>query len=266
MSVALARGRVHYAWVVFGVTFFTLLAAAGIRSVPGVFIVPLEHDFGWSRAAISVAVSINLLLFGFCGPFAAALMNRFGIRRVLICALLLIATGVGLTPLMVATWQLYLLWGVVVGLGTGAMAGVLATTVANRWFVARRGLVTGLLTAASATGQLAFLPGLAALAVGSGWRTASLAVAAAVLAAVPAVALLMRDSPRQVGLRPYGAAGADLAEAPAGNPFAAAVAGLTGSLRSADFWLLAASLRRRHHCLGLADRPRGRALAALLVL
>ncbi|HXM55220.1 MAG TPA: MFS transporter [Candidatus Dormibacteraeota bacterium] len=225
----------------FGVTFFTLLAAAGLRSMPAVLIVPLEQEFGWSRAAISVAVSINLLLFGLCGPFAAAFMNRFGIRRVLVGALLLIVAGVGLTPLMRQTWQLYLLWGVVVGTGTGAMAGVLATTVANRWFVARRGLVTGLLTAASATGQLAFLPGLASLAVGLGWRSASLAVAVAVLIAVPAVALLMRDSPRQLGLRAYGAAADDLAQAPAANPFGAAMTGLARSLRHPDFWLLSAS-------------------------
>jgi sugar phosphate permease len=238
---SLVRGRVHYAWVVFGVTFFTLLAAAGIRSTPGVLIVPLEHDFGWSTATISVAVSINLLLFGFCGPFAAAFMNRFGVRRVLVAALALIAAGVGLTPLMRQPWQLYLLWGVVVGTGTGAMAGVLATTVANRWFVARRGLVTGLLTAASATGQLAFLPGLASLAVNRGWRSASLTVALAVLVAVPAVLLLMRDSPRQLGLRPYGAEGADPPEAPAANPFSAAASGLVRSMRSTDFWLLAAS-------------------------
>jgi sugar phosphate permease len=241
MIPSLVRGRVHYAWVVFGVTFFTLLAAAGIRSFPGVLIVPLQQDFGWSRAAISVAVSINLLLFGLCGPFAAAFMNRYGIRRVLIGALLLIAAGVGLTPLMRAPWQLYLLWGFVVGAGTGSMAGVLATTVANRWFVARRGLVTGLLTAAGATGQLAFLPGLATLAVNWGWRSASLAIAIAVLAAVPAVALLMRDSPRALGLRPYGATGPDTPEPAPGNPFSAAASGLTRSLRHGDFWLLAGS-------------------------
>ena len=241
MIPSLLRGRLHYAWVVFGVTFFTLLAAAGIRSTPSVLIVPLEHEFGWSRAEISVAVSINLLLFGFSGPFAAAFMNRFGVRRVVICALVLIAAGAGLTSMMRAPWQLYLLWGVVVGLGTGAMAGVLATTVANRWFVARRGLVTGLLTAAGATGQLIFLPGLAALAVDKGWRYASVAVALAILVAVPAVAVLMRDSPRQLGLRPFGATEADAVEAPAGNPFRAAVTGLTRSVRSADFWLLAAS-------------------------
>ena len=241
MIPSLLRGRIHYAWVVFGVTFFTLLAAAGIRSTPGVLIVPLEHEFGWTRAEISVAVSINLLLFGLSGPFAAAFMNRFGVRRVLICALLFIATGVGLTPLMRAPWQLDLLWGVVVGLGTGSMAGVLAATVANRWFVARRGMVTGILTAAGATGQLVFLPGLASLAVGRGWRYASLAVAAAILVAIPAVALLMRDSPRQLGLKPYGAVEADVVEAAPSNPFGAAVKGLARSVRSTDFWLLAAS-------------------------
>jgi len=237
---SLVRGRLHYAWIVFAVTFFTLLAAAGIRSIPGVLIVPLEQEFGWSRAVISVGISINLLLFGLCGPFAAAFMNRYGIRRVLVCALLLIAAGVGLTPLMRQPWQLYLLWGVVVGAGTGAMAGVLATTVANRWFVARRGLVTGLLTAASATGQLAFLPGLAALAVSWGWRWASLAVAASILLSVPPVALLMRDSPRRLGLRPYGAV-EDVPEAAPANPFGAALSGLTRSVRHTDFWLLAAS-------------------------
>src|SRR5207248_10371750 len=133
--------------LVFAVTGCALLAAGGIRSAPGVLIVPLEHDFGWSRAEISLAVGISLLLFGLCGPFAAALMARFGVRRVLIGALLLIATGVGLTTVMRTSWQLYLLWGLVVGLGSGAMASVLAAVVANRWFVARRGLVTGILTA-----------------------------------------------------------------------------------------------------------------------
>ncbi|HKA48484.1 MAG TPA: MFS transporter [Candidatus Dormibacteraeota bacterium] len=241
MVPSLLRGRVHYAWIVFGVTLFTLLAAAGIRSTPGVLIVPLEREFGWSRAEISAAVSINLLLFGFSGPFAAAFMNRFGIRRVLLVALVLIATGVGSTPFMRAPWQLDLLWGVVVGTGTGAMAGVLATTVANRWFVARRGLVTGMLTAAGAAGQLVFLPGLASLAVGRGWRYSSLAVAVAILVAMPAVALLMRDSPRQIGLRPYGAPEADAGEPAPGNPFGAAITGLARSARSADFWLLAAS-------------------------
>src|SRR5690606_33681907 len=139
-------------------TFVVLLAASGFRSAPGVLIVPLQEAFGWDRATISLAVSINLILFGFMGPFAAAMMERWGIRKVLIAALITISVGAFLTIFMTEPWQLYLLWGVAVGLGTGSMATVLAATVATRWFVARRGLVIGVLTAASATGQLVFLP------------------------------------------------------------------------------------------------------------
>ena len=238
--IARIRG-LHYAWIVFGVTFFTLLTASGVRSTPGVLIVPLEREFGWTAATISIAVSINLVLFGLCGPFAAAFMARYGIRRVVVVALLLISTGVGLTTIMNAPWQLYLLWGVVVGLGAGCMASVLAAIVANRWFVAHRGLVTGILTAALATGQLIFLPLLATLTVLHGWRWASATVAFAVLLAVPVVAILMRDDPRDVGLMAYGATEADLAPPPQGNPFGAALGGLRAGLRSGTFWLLAAS-------------------------
>lgn len=237
----LVRGRVHYAWVVFAVTWVTLLAAAGIRSTPGILIVPLEREFGWTRATISVAVSINLLFFGLFGPFAAALMQRFGVRRVVMAALLAITVGVGLTPLMHAPWQLYLLWGVVVGAGAGCMATVLATVVANRWFVARRGLVVGVLTAAGATGQLVFLPFLAGLVVTHGWRWASAAVALASLAALPLVFLFMRDAPADVGLRAYGSNEDDTPGATAGNPFANAIAGLRRGTRSGAFWLLAGS-------------------------
>jgi sugar phosphate permease len=239
--VALTRSRIHYAWVIFGVTFFALLTAAGVRSTPGVLLVPLEREFGWTAALVSVAVSINLVLYGLCGPFAAAFMARYGIRRVMVVALLLIATGVGLTTVMRAPWQLYLLWGVVVGLGTGSMASVLAAVVANRWFVARRGLVTGMLTASLSTGQLVFLPVLASLTVLHGWRWATVTVALSALVAVPVVGLLMRDSPRDVGLRPYGAIEADAAPAPQGNPFRAALGGLKAGSRSSTFWLLAAS-------------------------
>ena len=236
-----ASRRVHYAWIVFGVTFFALLTASGVRSTPGVLIVPLEREFGWTAAAISAAVSINLLLYGLCGPFAAAFMGRFGIRRVMIWALSLIAVGVGLTTVMRTSWQLYLLWGVVVGLGTGSMASVLAAMVANRWFVARRGLVTGILTASLATGQLIFLPVLATLTVSQGWRWASATVAASALVALPVVGLLMRDHPRDVGLAAYGAIEPDDAPVPQGNPFGAALAGLRTGARSGSFWLLAAS-------------------------
>ena len=210
--------RVHYAWIVAAVTFVALMGAAGFRATPGVLIVPLEHEFGWNRAIISFAVFINLILFGLTGPFAAALMNRFGIRT-----------------------QLYLLWGVVVGLGTGCMASVLAATVASRWFVQRRGLVLGALTAAGATGQLIFLPFLGWLAQNRGWRSAAITVGIAALAVVPIVALILRNRPADLGLRAYGATAADTGPLSVGNPIRNAFRGLGLGVRSRDFWLLAGS-------------------------
>jgi len=237
----LAAGRVHYAWVVAGVTFLALLGAAGFRSTPGVLIVPLEQEFGWSAATISFAVSINLVLFGLIGPFAAALMDRFGVRAVMLGALLMIAGGSALTTLMRVPWELYLLWGVVVGVGAGALASVLGATVASRWFVKRRGAVLGVMTAAGATGQLIFLPSLAALAVDFGWRYAALMVTGGALLVVPAVALLMRNRPADVGLHAYGATEADSAPAVTGSPIANAFRGLALGARRRDFWFLAGS-------------------------
>jgi predicted MFS family arabinose efflux permease len=241
MAKSRVAGRLHYAWIVAAVTFVTLLGSSGFRSTPGVLIVPLEHEFGWSRATISLAVSINLILFGLIGPFAAGLMERFGVRRVVMTALLLVATGSGLTVLIHAPWQLDALWGVVVGTGTGSMASVLAATVANRWFVKRRGLVLGALTAAGATGQLVFLPLLAWLAVNQGWRFASLAVAGAALLVLPLVFFFLRNRPADVGLAAYGGSGQEAGAAPTGNAFRAAFSGLALGLRSRDFWLLAGS-------------------------
>lgn len=167
------RLRFHYGWLIAIITFLALLASAGMRSTPSVLIVPLEKNFGWSNATISFAISINLVLYGLSGPFAAALMQRMGIRRVMIGALILIALACGLTTVMTAPWQLDLLWGVLVGLATGSIASVLAALIANRWFVKNRGLVMGLLTASNATGQLVFLPLLASLAVSWGWRASA---------------------------------------------------------------------------------------------
>jgi MFS family permease len=186
------------------VAFVALVASAGFRATPGVLILPLQEEFGWSTATISLAVSVNLLLFGLTAPFAAALMEQFGMRRVVACALLVVAAGSGLTVFMTASWQLVLCWGVLVGLGTGSMALVFAATVANRWFTRSRGLVTGILTAGSATGQLVFLPLVALLADRSGWRTAALVVSVAALAVVPLVLLLLAERPSDVGLEPYG--------------------------------------------------------------
>jgi sugar phosphate permease len=226
------------------VTFLALLSSAGIGATRAILVLPLEREFGWDRATISLALSINLLLYGLCGPFAGAIMARFGLRRVMLVALSTLAVAVGSSTFMQSAWQLVLLWGVLVGLGSGAMALVLGATVAARWFVARRGLVTGLFAASTATGQLVFLPVQAAIVEAAGWRTAVLVVAGVAVLVAVVVGLLMRDDPRQVGLAPYGGA-----EAPVGppqpalvrNPLVLTVQTLAEGSRSADFWLLAGS-------------------------
>ena len=172
----LAKSRIHPGWIAVAVTFVTLMATAGFRSAPSVLIVPLEDAFRWSRSDISLAVAINILLFGLVSPFAAALMEKFGIRKVVMWALATVSFGAFLTIFIQAPWQLIATWGVIVGVGTGSMALVFAATVANRWFVAKRGLVTGILTAAAATGQLIFLPGLSHLALTYGWKSVSITV------------------------------------------------------------------------------------------
>ena len=235
------EGKLHYAWIVVGITFLILLFAAGFRSTPSILMVPLQHEFGWNRATISVAVSINLVLFGLSSPFAAALMHRFGIKRVILGALLLVSTGSALTTVMNAPWQLDLLWGVVVGAATGAMASVLAATVANRWFYQRRGLVMGLLSASSASGQIGFLPLLAFLASSAGWRSAAVAVAAVALLLIPCVALLMKDRPEQISLLPYGAESAGATARERSNPLRTSLNALRTGFRSTSFWLLAGS-------------------------
>ena len=234
--------RVHPAWIVAAVAFVALLGAAGFRAAPGVLMVPLHDEYGWSRSVMSFAVGVNLVLFGVTAPFAAALMDRFGIRAVTSAALVLIAAGSALTVVMTASWQLILLWGVLIGLGTGSMALVFAATIANRWFVARRGLVMGVLTAGSATGQLIFLPVLAALADSAGWRWASLVIAAAALLVVPLVLTFVRDYPADRGVDAYGAdpAATVTARLPR-TPGAArhALGALGAAARTRTFWALA---------------------------
>jgi sugar phosphate permease len=236
------RGRLHYAWIVAGATFVILLCAAAVRATPSVIIVPLQRELGWSRALISGAVSVNLMLYGLVGPFAAAVMQRFGIRRTILIALAVMASGVALTNLMQAPWQLYACWGVLVGVATGTTASVLGATIVQRWFVARRGLVIGVLTASAATGQLVFLPVMASYVESDGWRPVALVIAVVVLALIPFVALVMRDRPEDIGLRPYGAdPEAPAAVRPVGNPFALALGALGRATHHRDFWLLAVS-------------------------
>jgi sugar phosphate permease len=236
------RPKLHYAWIVAATTFLVLIVTAAIRSTPGVLIVPLEHAFGWKVSAISLAISINILLYGLMGPFAAGIVNRYGVRRVLAGAYVLMAAGIALSFTMTKPWQLALYWGVLVGAGTGMGAIVLGASVVNRWFHARRGLVLGALTASSATGQLLFLPLLAHLAETRGWRAPGFALLGVIVLMIPLVVLLMRDDPADVGLRPYG--WPDDEPAPAakkGNPFSDAIGALRLGIRHPGFWLLAGS-------------------------
>src|SRR5919206_2816025 len=210
MAAAVARvvfGRVHYGWIVVGVTFLVLLAGAGVRSTPSVLIVPFEQAFGWSRASISFAIGVNIFLYGLVGPFAAAAMQRFGIRRVVVFALALLVAAIAASTLMTAWWQLVLTWGLLVGLGTGITALVLGATIPSRWFSERRGLAMGIPTASTATGQLVFLPMLAAVAETSGWRPVAWIMAGAAAAAIPLVLLLLPERPADLGLRAYGERG-----------------------------------------------------------
>ena len=239
MSLILSARKIHPGWLAVAVTFMTLMATAGFRSAPSVLVVPLEEAFGWSRSEISLAIAINLLLFGLMSPFAAALMEKFGMRRVVMSALTTISLGAFLTIFIKSSWQLIATWGVIVGLGTGSMALVFAATVANRWFVAKRGLVTGILTAATASGQLIFLPGLSHLANTYGWKSVSIVVSSFALLVVPFVFLFLREKPADLGLLPYGAP--DSWQPPAPSDLSAgalAIDTLRQSAKKKDFWYL----------------------------
>jgi predicted MFS family arabinose efflux permease len=231
----------HYGWVVVGITFLTLLVTAGAMSTPGLLLVAFQKDFGWSTATISTALSLRLAVFGLMAPFAAALMLRFGLRRIMMVAVAITAAGVGLTALIDQSWQLTLLWGIVVGGGTGMTALVLGATVANSWFVQRRGLVVGLMTASSASGQLLFLPLFAKISDDYGWRTLVVVVACVLLCLLPAIAIFMRNRPSDIGLTPYGSpAGTRVAApaAPSENPAVMSFRALQTAVRSKNFWLL----------------------------
>lgn len=244
LAAALARRNIHYGWVMVGVTFLAALISAGTVGAPGVFIVPLQKEFGWSNAEISSALSIRFILFGLMAPFAAALLNRYGLRKVTLTAQLVVVSGLLGSLFMTQVWQLWLLWGVVIGIGTGMTALVLGATIATRWFVARRGLVVGIMTASVATGQLVFLPALAAVTERVGWRVALALVCMMLGIAAFAVLMVMRDRPSDLGLRPFGDDGTEpLPTPPPNNAPITAVA--LGTLRDCSnqpvFWVLFAT-------------------------
>jgi MFS family permease len=204
VAARLRQNDVHYGWVVAGVTFLTMLVTAGALGAPGVLMVPLEREFGWTAEQISMALALRLVLFGLLAPFAAALLNRFGVRRMVITALWIIAAGLVASLFMTEIWQLVLFWGVLIGVGSGLTAMVLGATIATRWFSHRRGLVMGMLSASNATGQLIFQPLLARLASDHGWRVAVAFICAMLAFAGAAVFALMRDRPVDLGLPAYG--------------------------------------------------------------
>ena len=241
LAAALTRRNIHYGWVMVGLTFFAALVSAGAVGAPGVFIVPLQREFGWTTAEISSALSIRFILFGLMAPFAAALLNRYGLRNVTLAAQSLVISALVVSLAMTKVWQLMLLWGVVIGLGTGMTALVLGATIAARWFAARRGLVVGILTASVATGQLVFLPLLAHLTDRYGWRVALALMCGMLVVAAFSVLMLMRDRPSDVGLRPFGDNGTEPLAAPAPNNapiLAAALGTLRDASKSSVFWAL----------------------------
>jgi MFS family permease len=227
------RRDLFYGWVVVGITVATLLISAGIRAAPGVLIVPLEADTGWSRGTLSFAVSIGLLLFGLAGPLAGWLVDNYGPRRVMLAGLALMVVSMAISAVVREPWQLVLIWGGLSGLATGLAGAVLGTAVASRWFVARRGLVVGMFGAATSAGQLIFLPAIAGLALAFGWRGATFALAVFAIVLIPAVFLLMRDSPADVGRYPYG-----LTSAPPPPPAPPPGGIMAVALRTPAFWLL----------------------------
>jgi MFS family permease len=232
-------GRVHYAWIVLGVMFFGMLAGVGVRAAPGVLIVPLQKAFGWDVATISGAVSLNIILMGATGPFMTGLMQAIGLKRTILICLAILATGTGLSTFMTSPWQLFLTWGLMVGIGSGAGAVGMAGAISNRWFAERTGFAMGLLTSANAAGQLIFLPLLAWAAERYGWQGVAIGVTVAIAAVLPVLMILLPESPAAIGIPAYGARTVAMEEgAPGSNPFAVAFNALFRAGRSLDFWLL----------------------------
>ncbi len=232
-------GRLHYSWVVASVIVLVLLTVSGIRAASSVLIIPLEQAFGWARDEISGSLAIGLLIFGLMGPFAAALMQRVGVRTVVSVSLAIAAGGAGLSLFMTQPWHLMATWGAMLGLGAGTVAVVLGAVITNRWFVNHRGLVNGIFLASMAAGQLVLLPLFAWIVQTSGWRPVALLCFIAGFAVIPLVLMLVPERPRDVGLLPLGAQkGDDLEAETTRNPIDLAFRTLLAALPTRDFWLL----------------------------
>lgn len=230
------RTGIHYAWIILTVTFACLFVGSALRSVPGIIMLSLEREFHWSRETISGAVAVNLFLFGLAGPFLGRLMDVHGVKAITILLIIMVTLGAGGSVLIQAPWQLYLLWGGVIGAGSGGTSMIMGSAVVNRWFHERRGLALGILGAAFSSGQLLFTPILMKLNMHEGWRTSTLFIVVLLgLVVLPLVIWLMADSPRLKGTGPYGANGKpDTTLRPDPNPMRKAMA-------KPQFWLLACS-------------------------
>jgi predicted MFS family arabinose efflux permease len=235
--------RIHYGWIVLGITFFVILVVAGMRSATSVIMIPLEDEFKWSRADISLAFAINLTIYGFSGPFIAAWMEKLGVRKIMAYAMIILVLGISMSLVMTDVWQLHIIWGVIIGLGSGVFLTVLSATVANRWFEKRRGMVVGLLMSSTAAGQMIFLPLLSSIIETSSWRMALLLFIILGILMIPLIIFLMRDDPSEKGLLPYGATDNEIKKevSSKNNPISTAFEGLRIGVRSWPFWLLAFS-------------------------
>jgi MFS family permease len=229
----------HYAWVVAALTALVLLTSAGTRALAGLLLKPFEDDLGWSRPNVSLAFAFSIFWFGLGGPVAGALIERFGPRRVMVCSLATIAAGLGAMLTMSSLWQLHLLWGLVIGIGTGALANVLGATVALRWFRAHRSVMIGAFGAASAAGQLVFLPLMREFLSSGGWRSVIGAAALIVATLIIPIVLFMRDKPEEKGVRALG--DDDKATTTVSAISDAKHTTMAEALRTRDFWLLAGS-------------------------
>ncbi|NOT12860.1 MAG: MFS transporter [Methylococcaceae bacterium] len=230
------RLGIHYAWIILAVTFACLFVASALRSIPGIIMLSLEHEFHWARDTISGAVAVNLFLFGLAGPFLGRFMDMYGVKAITIMMIVMVTLGAGGSVLMQESWQLYLLWGVVIGAGSGGTSMIMGSAVVNRWFHKRRGLALGILGAAFSSGQLIFTPVLMKLNIYEGWRTSTLFIVVLLaLVVLPLVMWLMADNPSLKGMRPYGENGhTDTVLCPDPNPMRKAMA-------NRQFWLLAFS-------------------------
>lgn len=239
----MGMNRFHYSWIILIITFFSIIVAGIVRSSSGVFIVPFENEFGWDRSVISLAFAISLFLYGLSGPFMAALIEVLGLKKMMVFAMSTLLAGVFLTFFMEHEWQLILIWGIIIGLGSGLFLTVLSPYVANRWFEKRRGLAVGILTASTATGQLVLLPVLAIIIENYSWRWAIALIMVLSLIMLAIILLFMKNNPKEVGILPYGleeeSQESNLVQKK--NPIVMAFHSLIEAVRVKEFWLLAGS-------------------------